>query len=218
MRYETWRSNRGFTLIEIIFVLAIVAVLAGVLLPMAISSLADSEKAKVRSDQDSIAAALTAFRKDVGYWPDSKTFNVEYLLVGTNFSNALDSTIDRTLQCPTEATSSFFATTACTASTGSHNAFNHLGLNNGDGDANEAEASQDYHVNKWRGPYLTKFGPDPFGKAYVVYMKGIDKKQSPTTERGWILSAGPDGVLQTTKNDSTVAGDDIGFIFCTKCE
>jgi prepilin-type N-terminal cleavage/methylation domain-containing protein len=218
MRLETWRSNRGFTLIEILFVLAIVAVLAGVLLPMAISSLADSEKAKVQTDQDAIAAALTAFRKDVNYWPDGRGNNVEYLLVGTSVANGVDSPIDRTGQCPTEATASFFATTACGASTATHNAQNHLGINNPDGDTTVDENAEDYRTAKWRGPYLTKFGPDPFGRAYVVYMKGIDKKQSPTTERGWILSAGPNGTLETTKSDTAVSGDDIGFIFCTKCE
>lgn len=227
MRLKTLRSSKGFTLIEIIFVLAIVAVLAGILVPLAISSLGDSSKQKTRSDQDAIAAALTSFRKDVNRWPDNNSttatlnFAVEYLLVADNATTGISSTI-LTSECPTEAAASFFATTACTASTASHNAFNHLGINNPNGNVTEGDASTgDYDPKKWKGPYAAKFGPDGFGQAHVIYMKGIDKSNTSVATvgtRGWIISAGFDGILQTKATDTTLSADDIGFIYCTSCQ
>lgn len=224
MKLKTLRSSKGFTLIEIIFVLAIVAVLAGILVPLAISSLKDSETAKTRSDEDTLASSLTAFRKDVKRWPDNNSttttlnFAVEYLLVGTNAASGL---ID-TAQCPTDAaTGKFFNTPACASHTAANNAFNHLATNNPNFDVTEG-GTGDYSTTNWKGPYAAKLGPDTFGRAYVIYMKGIDKANTATgptgTPRGWIISAGPDNAFQTQSTDTTISGDDIGFIFCTKCD
>ena len=228
MRLATLRSSRGFTLIEILFVLAIVAVLAGILVPLAISSLSDSEKARAQSDTDAIAGALTAFRKDVKQWPDGVSRDIGYLLVGTTrpgTTNEID-----TADCPGDTfASGFFNSVSCTSlSAGSggtaatHNAFNHLVVNNPNGNVSPDESSGDYG-NKWRGPYLSKIGRDPFGRAYVVYLQGIDKNNTAPSPpagalQGCILSAGPDNVLNTKATDTTVSGDDIGFIFCTRCD
>lgn len=226
MKLKTLRSSKGFTLIEIIFVLAIVAVLAGILVPLAISSLSDADKARTRSDEDSIAGAITAFRKDVSQWPDGTGKNIEYLLVGTTKSGTTNE-ID-TADCPTGGTTTggFFVNVACTTLTAgsggtasTFNAFNHLAVNNPNGNTTTDESSGDYNPSKWRGPYLGKVARDTFGRAYVVYTRGIDKNfAGGSTGRGWIISAGTDNTLNTLATDTTVSNDDVGFIFCTKCD
>jgi type II secretory pathway pseudopilin PulG len=54
-------------------------------------------------------------------------------------------------------------------------------------------------------PYLGEVGADPWGHAYAVL---VPSKGS--TGHVWALSAGPDGILQTTTESDAVAGDDIG--------
>jgi type II secretory pathway pseudopilin PulG len=54
-------------------------------------------------------------------------------------------------------------------------------------------------------PYLGEVGADPWGHAYAVLVpsKGV-------AGHVWALSAGPDGILQTTSASDALAGDDIG--------
>lgn len=67
----------------------------------------------------------------------------------------------------------------------------------------------------WNGPYIKELQTDPWGRNYIVYTRGMHQSVSGTSKAqtyAWILSAGPDGVLQTTKLDSKVQGDDIGTL------
>lgn len=57
---------------------------------------------------------------------------------------------------------------------------------------------------RWRGPYLDAMQPDPWGAAYVVLAP------AKVGEPIWILSAGPDGAVQTRPSDPSPAGDDLG--------
>ncbi len=60
----------------------------------------------------------------------------------------------------------------------------------------------------WRGPYLRPVEPDPWGRAYVV-----DARSFPgSSERIWVVSAGPDGSIETRAEDSEPRGDDVGAI------
>ena len=60
---------------------------------------------------------------------------------------------------------------------------------------------------RWRGPYVTHVGPDPWGRRYLVWTG-----TSGPGSRTWILSAGEDGVVQTAPDAATLAGDDVGVI------
>jgi hypothetical protein len=60
---------------------------------------------------------------------------------------------------------------------------------------------------RWRGPYLESLGSDPWGHAYLVNVHGYY-----TAESVWILSAGPNGVIDTRPGSTTVAGDDVGVL------
>ena len=65
----------GFTLIEMVIVVAIVALLAGILVPVAFNQVDDAEKARAMADVRQISSALMLFRQDTGQWPiKSKLF------------------------------------------------------------------------------------------------------------------------------------------------
>ena len=62
-------------------------------------------------------------------------------------------------------------------------------------------------------------------RAYIAHVGAMEKNGVPVAivslapflkPQGWILSAGPDGIFQTSPTDTVLAGDDIGFILFTK--
>ena len=59
----------------------------------------------------------------------------------------------------------------------------------------------------WRGPYLDRVPIDPWGRAWVVSFD-----PSRTREPVVIVSAGPDGVLNTTPTEAAITGDDVGIV------
>jgi len=63
------RGNRGFTLIEVVVVAAIIAILAGILVPMIFNQIDEAKKARALSECRSISNAVLMFRKDTTRWP-----------------------------------------------------------------------------------------------------------------------------------------------------
>ena len=59
----------GFTLIEMVIVVAIVALLAGILVPVAFNQVDDAEKARAMADVRQLSSAMMLFRQDCGKWP-----------------------------------------------------------------------------------------------------------------------------------------------------
>jgi len=59
--------------------------------------------------------------------------------------------------------------------------------------------------NKWQGPYLDAVPTDPWGRAYLVNVDGLVDGR----ERAMVLSAGPDGTVETAPDADRAAGDDI---------
>lgn len=62
---------RGFTLIELVVVIAILAVLAGVLVPMVSGEVDDARAARASTDMKTIGNALTTYRTHTGVWPSN---------------------------------------------------------------------------------------------------------------------------------------------------
>lgn len=58
---------------------------------------------------------------------------------------------------------------------------------------------------RWKGPYLQSIPADPWGNSYIINVQGFFNMG----ERAVILSAGPDGAVNTQANDSTPGGDDL---------
>src|SRR4051812_21017433 len=61
--------RRGFTLIELIVVILVIALLAGILLPMILKANTGAKKTRVSADMASIGMALDAYHTDFGDYP-----------------------------------------------------------------------------------------------------------------------------------------------------
>ena len=60
---------RGFTLVELLVVIAVLAVLAAIVLPKFVDSSRRSKEAALRSDLKLYRNAITLFHSDCGYYP-----------------------------------------------------------------------------------------------------------------------------------------------------
>src|SRR5271169_4840041 len=63
------RDAKGFTLIEVIVVAAIIAILVGILVPMIFKEIDEARITRASADTKSISTALLVLRKDTGQWP-----------------------------------------------------------------------------------------------------------------------------------------------------
>jgi general secretion pathway protein G len=171
----------GFTLIEIVIVVAVIMILAGIATPSIVKNIRHSRVAGARSDTKEIASALASFYKDTGHWPTTDgTDTVTFLQTDSGVMPATD--------------------TGVTGWSGAADTFADQLINNVPAYGTSGEFA-------WRGPYQTEFGNDPWGKAFVC---NVGNLSAGSTTPVYVLSAGPDGVLQTPEG-GLLTGDDIGF-------
>jgi prepilin-type N-terminal cleavage/methylation domain-containing protein len=68
MRY-TLKTRRGFTLTELVVVMAVIALLAALLLPMVFRSMRAGKRARLAADLQAIETGLNAYKADFGDYP-----------------------------------------------------------------------------------------------------------------------------------------------------
>ena len=179
------RNSRGFTLIEVIVVAAIIAILAGILVPMIFNQVDEARVTKAKAECDSISKAIKKFKVDTSSWPN-RTAPAPAAPDVTFLSSSNGTAID-----PAVLTGKGFDTTGTASSFSAH-----LKSDNGA-----------YGAGRWKGPYETLDSADPWGNQYICNIKDIDTAGKPV----WVLSAGPNATLETQADDDSVQGDDIGI-------
>lgn len=178
--------RRGYTLLEIVVVIATVSVLVALAIPVAIRKIAEARDTRARADVTRLSAAVLGFIKDTGRNPDRKNAS------GSRTFDLLRSTSDATKD-PIDP-SGLIATLSANA-----------------GDLNDQLVRNTYSYPNWSGPYVQEISLDAFGRNYLVYTKGFHS--ATTGSVVWIISAGQNQKIETGETDTKTSGDDIGLIF-----
>ncbi|MGH0029914.1 MAG: type II secretion system protein GspG [Myxococcota bacterium] len=213
----------GFTLIEILIGVAILAILSAALTPMVIKYINDARQARALSDSQALGQAILAFNLDTGRWPVNGDSNI---------NDAGE--ISRLVGLPAGQISSANIPNG----SGAPGAGNWRGGGNG----GTAGALEDHLIRNrttavnplypasqnapdppgWNGPYVDSVPLDPWGRPYVCNVRYLDggsvtgvTAAEEDNHAVLCLSAGPDGTYNTSFSDgtqlATPAGDDIGW-------
>ncbi|MBI5788870.1 MAG: type II secretion system protein GspG [Candidatus Schekmanbacteria bacterium] len=205
-------KEAGFTLIEIVVILAVIAIIAAAMVPRISGIMDDAKISRAQSEVQTVGMAILRFNANTGKWPardgDAADNKLTTLVSGS-------SSIPVPLPAYAGGDTNYYGNDATTA-TGDY-LDNHLKMNTPKGSADAAYPTSG--VNRWNGPYLQEVGADPWGNAYVVNI--ISTYDNDTTDNlyCYVISAGPDGTIQTDAEvkDSELAthaigGDDVAFL------
>lgn len=206
-------NEKGFTLIEIVVILAVIAIIAASMVPRISGIIDDAKITRATSEVENIGMAILRFNANTGKWPARNS---------TGSDNALVTLVsgDSDLNVPLPAYSSDHSDTNFeilpTAATGDYLDC-HLKLNKPQ--YTEAQAYSTSGVNRWKGPYTQQLGADPWGNAYVVNISCAYSTDTTTDLYCYVICAGPDGTIQsdgqvTSDEISThqLSGDDVAFL------
>lgn len=202
-------KNKGYTLVEVAAVVAVTAGLTAVVVPVAVEKAKDSKLAGAKMDCVRIAEAIIAFVKDTGEWPAYSSAGRDQYYVLRSGSGTVG---------PLETDK--YDPQGASALWGSYYADlldNHLVKDNPGG---VQDGYKNTHKLNWKGPYAESFNKrDPWGNNYLVWIKamhtpsgGSSVNNRTTKEYGWIISAGPNGILETDETSGSLVNDDIGIM------
>jgi prepilin-type N-terminal cleavage/methylation domain-containing protein len=214
---NTPADRRGFTLIEIVIAVAIVAVFAAAISPMVFKHLEDAKVSKAQNETEAVSMAIMTLYKDVDHWPITN-------------ANGPSGTVDRVLSSNNVPSGTGPAAGSNAGNWGTYGLTKMLGdylyYNNPDDNSSangngQNQNSQDYPTSgpaAWEGPYLEEYSfDDPWGNAYVVNARYFPagRYTGNTRHKVLVLSAGPNGRWETDFNDGTteqIRGDDVGTL------
>ena len=220
------KTRRGFTLVEILVAVAILAILSATLSPLVIKYINDGRRARAASDARTLGQAILQFQVDTGLWPVSNDGN-------TNDAGELS----RLVGLPAADISAANIPNGSGAAPGSNNW-------DGGGNGGTAGAIEDFLIFNadadtdplyststsppeppgWAGPYLKDVPQDPWGNPFVCNVRYLQNANVGGVTAAEVqqhavfcLSAGPNGLFDTsfadgTELESETGGDDIGFL------
>ena len=84
------RRRRGFTLVEMLVVIAIIGILAGLLTPAVQAARKNAIRRQCQSQINNLALACESFKADLGFYPDSRGFE-QFSGVGASSSEPIPS-------------------------------------------------------------------------------------------------------------------------------
>jgi prepilin-type N-terminal cleavage/methylation domain-containing protein len=203
----TPKLQRGFTLIELTVVLAVIVTLALILTPSITNFITDSRVARARNDTQTLSAAVIQFYRDTGFFPQwSAAVSGGPGLV----ANKVDLLVSPG-NVPSVAAANLWTT-------GTTDTLDHQLLTN----APVYTVKTSTSAFGWNGPYLSGgIGADAWNNRYMVNSGVIDNTQGTQNSSGatktavWVISAGANGQIETPPTQSitasvTTTGDDIG--------
>ena len=197
------RGERGFTMMEIIVVLAVVSIMAAVLSPMILNYVDDARKAKAESDVRTLASLILQLTKDVQHFP--------VYFDGTKTTGSPDIEL---LQGPgNDPADNSASGQGWLATSKKDDLANHLVINKPGGASNTTKYGSTGRFS-WRGPYTDQLTPDAWGNRYLVNIKNGDPGAAAPGKVIWVLSAGPNGKIETdptalTDSGPVPGGDDV---------
>jgi prepilin-type N-terminal cleavage/methylation domain-containing protein len=217
-----FRSNRrGFTLMEIVIAVAILALFAAVVAPLVYKHLEESKVVSAQAEVKTIGEALQHFRGDTNQWPVFIA-GAQYGRLGSVGSSSCGGGGGEVGAgdpgVPTSASWSTFGSIYPLMDVLVYNQVN------GAGAELFTPSSVPGRNPGWHGPYMTEMHGDPWGGAYVcnitwgAFNPGQTGYRNDAEHNILVLSAGPNGVFETPFGDNSsvvheeIGGDDIGFV------
>ncbi len=192
--------KKGFTLIEVVVVLAVVSILSAILVPVILKNIEDARISRAKSDTKAISEAMLKARKDMGFWPVlDRNSNPTSLLIGT--------TPDPVLSAVPQSSTGVSSWSRTPAETiwwelvNSSNSYTKIDPN-------------PHNLPCWMGPYLADVKLDPWGNPYLINSSYLSGGASPdSTRKVWVISAGSNKLMDTGFEGTTLnlGGDDVGF-------
>jgi prepilin-type N-terminal cleavage/methylation domain-containing protein len=103
----------AFTLIELLIVIAIIAILAAMIIPISGAVNRNKIKAKARVELEQVATAIELYKTKLGHYPPDNPFNpatnqLLFELLGTTFTNGAYATLDGSAWVNSSALGSVF--------------------------------------------------------------------------------------------------------------
>lgn len=217
-------NEHGFvSLTEAAMATLIGLTLAAVFAPMVLSIPGDAKAARVKADTQAIRSAVTQFFVDTTEFPIRAVPGSKTTVPLANGQSAVTClrTGSTAAYDPILAAGKSFdqasggATLSCLGTGNGNFLNNHLVF---DADLNRSlqygtgNPSAGTMRRNWLGPYIAELGQDSWGKNYIALALGMQRGKDSGGNQlyAWVLSAGPNGMLETSHTDAALQGDDIG--------
>ncbi len=175
------KLSKGFTLVEVVVTLAVVAILSAIMIPLISNNIKSARVTKAGADAKSIMDAIVKFRHDLARWPVYNNSGVYHnLLYGEGIRNSSWESANPKLSL-------------------------HFSLVVRPTFYNPGPSRDG--TPAWNGPYIAKVKQDSWGNAYLVNSQFFGDEN----RRVWVISAGQDKTISTPFNGLTdpPTGDDI---------